>query len=171
MRKSYLYILLFASITACTKTTSVGTLSSSIKKPASNEISKADNNESEKIRANQSAERKIKKSDLVGRWELTGTAVDRGNGGTITWNSLPQNYKDTLEFSPNKSFSQVTYDGYYLRTCTGTFRSANDQVIILNTNCSSAPEAVSVTELTDTSMVLNYQGRDGISKRKYETID
>jgi hypothetical protein len=106
----------------------------------------------------------IKNDSIHGNWRFVET-YDGYIGGSNTWQDVDQTNSHTLVFMNNGSYAKQSTSG--LNDCKGTF-ILEAGTLKINSNCNQGVETVKVSELNSTSLILDYQGREGIIRHRYK---
>ncbi len=113
----------------------------------------------------------LKNETIVGKWKLVQTYDGYGNGGSFTWTNTPENYSKQIEFTATGQFYESYNLGGSLQTCTGTYQILADSTLEKKSSCSTMTESNKISKKSNTILILNYQGREGLMKEKYIPVN
>ena len=103
---------------------------------------------------------------LFGKWQAIEQYNGYVNGGDFQWHAIPVG--ELLEFKMNGDFVKIESSN---APCTGKFSWQQiSKSIELNMSCQVNKVIQKYSELNDNTLVLDYQGREGIIRLKYKRI-
>ena len=107
----------------------------------------------------------VDNNGLTGRWLLVEVYSGYTNGGNFKWNSVPFQNSHSLEFTADGKYIRRENSGVGLPECTGTWQLLPDMTLAVNSSCENA--TMKISELTNTSLIIDYQVREGVIRYKY----
>ena len=99
---------------------------------------------------------------VEGRWQLTASFSGYVNGGDFKWHDTPKG--QTVEFKSDGSFEMLDATN---PPCTGKYELLPEQKIKLNISCQQYEVQWAFSELTDSNLIFDFQGREGTIRKKY----
>jgi hypothetical protein len=104
--------------------------------------------------------------DIVGKWRMESRYQGYLNGGNFQWNDVPDEQKSFLEFSEDGSFKE--YDG--ANDCSGTYAVASPKKLDVVSTCQLYPYVMNISKLTGKTLIIDWQGREGVIRDKYRRV-
>ncbi len=105
---------------------------------------------------------------LIGKWKLVEVYNGYANGGNFMWNAVSENDSHVLTFSQNGQYNKK--ENFNSQECRGTYVLLNSTNLEVNTNCNTSTEKMAISELTNTTLIIDIQVREGKIKYKYLSI-
>jgi hypothetical protein len=103
---------------------------------------------------------------LFGKWQAVEQYNSYLNGGDFQWHTIQAGA--LLEFKRNGDYIKMELSN---APCTGKFAWQQlDKSIELNISCQVNKMIQKYSELNDNTLILDYQGREGIIRYKYKRI-
>lgn len=99
---------------------------------------------------------------VEGRWQLTASFSGYVNGGDFKWHDTPK--EQTVEFKSDGNFEMLDATN---PPCTGKYELLPEQKIKLNISCQQYEVQWAFSELTDSNLIFDFQGREGTIRKKY----
>lgn len=99
---------------------------------------------------------------VEGRWKLTASFSGYVNGGDFKWHDVQK--EQTVEFKTGGNFEMLDAPN---PPCTGKYELLPEQKIKLNISCQQYEVQWSFSELTDSNLIFDFQGREGTIRKKY----
>ena len=105
---------------------------------------------------------------IIGKWKLVEVYNGYANGGNFMWNTVADNDSHVLTFSQNKRYNKK--ENFNSQECVGTYVLLNSINLEVNTNCNTSTEKMTISELTNTTLIIDRQVIEGKIKYKYSSI-
>ena len=106
----------------------------------------------------------FKNNGIIGKWKLLET-YDGYQGGNYKWNKTPENR--VIEFTIENKYFEYSDNQI---SCQGSYTSLSDKQINMNNSCSTDIYTINLSELTETYLIIDHIGREGITRDKYIAI-
>ena len=107
----------------------------------------------------------------VGKWKLKEIFDGYANGGTFTWNDVPNGYSEIIEFTYDLKYSESFYSFQHQKQCTGSYRILSDDLIEIESSCQTVVYQIRIDKVNQTTLVINRQGREGVIRFKYALLE
>jgi|SRR5690554_6213305 len=104
---------------------------------------------------------------LVGKWKLIETYDGYFHGGSFTWNKVPANYSEIIEFTVDNQYFENVDSPDVQRHCTGNYRILSDTLVELESSCQTVLVRLKISERTPTSLIIDQQVIEGVIRNKY----
>jgi hypothetical protein len=104
---------------------------------------------------------------IVGKWRIESRYHGYLNGGNFKWNDVPDEQKSFLEFSEDGSFQEY---GGASGGCTGTYVVASPEKLDVVSTCQLYPYVMNISKLTCKTLIIDWQGREGVIRDKYRRV-
>ena len=114
-------------------------------------------------------EKEIENSSIVGRWQLESVFNGYANGGNFQWNNVAVENSHILFFTKDELYNQKSVRGNG-KECNGTYYLSDSDTLEINSDCNLHTLKMFVSELTDKSLILDFQGIEGIIRDRYVRI-
>lgn len=112
----------------------------------------------------------VQNNGIIGKWKFVAQYDGYANGGTFTWNSVSTENSNTLIFLQNgQYFKKENFNGNF-QECFGTYSLYNSTSLEINSNCNLSTEKMTVSDLSETSLIIDRQGIEGIIRYKYVAV-
>ena len=105
---------------------------------------------------------------LIGKWKLVEVYDGYANGGNFMWNTVSDNNSHVLTFSQNGQYNKK--ENFNNQECIGTYVLLTSTNLEVNTNCNTSVEKMAISELTNTTLIIDRQVIEGKIKYKYSSI-
>ena len=102
---------------------------------------------------------------LVGTWKFTEEYDGYYMGGNFLWNKVESSEIKTISFSSNNTY--LSNNPVSNITCTGLYTLKGNNVVEITSNCQNEAISYTITELTNSSLILDCEVREGIIRHKY----
>ena len=113
---------------------------------------------------------KTQNDRILGNWKLVENYDGYANGGTFTWHAVANDDSHILTFSPNGQYKKIqNFNGS--QECMGTYTLLNSVNLEINSNCNTVTQKVTISELTQTTLIIDEQVREGKIRDKYLKIN
>jgi hypothetical protein len=107
---------------------------------------------------------------IVGKWQLTEVYDGYANGGSFSWNKVSEEYSHSLKFSASGEYSRIENSGNGGQECSGTYVLDAANNLDIKTNCQTLTEVMKISELTNSNLIIDRQGIEGIIRYKYKAV-
>ncbi|WP_338815080.1 hypothetical protein V9L05_08160 [Bernardetia sp. Wsw4-3y2] len=105
---------------------------------------------------------------IVGKWINIGN-YDPYDSYDEKWSEVSLKCTEELEFSDDNSYIKRGFEDRKVY-CFGKYSQSKPDTVLLDVNCQTNPIETRIGELTETILIMEYQGRHGIVRRKYRAI-
>ena len=105
---------------------------------------------------------------IIGKWKLIEVYDGYANGGNFMWNTVENSNSHVLTFSQNGQYNKK--ENFNSQECIGTYVLLNSTNLEINTNCNTSTEKIAISELTNTTLIVDRQVIEGKIKYKYSSI-
>ncbi|WP_338759940.1 hypothetical protein WAF17_12615 [Bernardetia sp. ABR2-2B] len=105
---------------------------------------------------------------IVGKWINIGN-YDPYDSYNEKWSKVSLKCTEELEFSDDNSYIKRGFEDRKTY-CSGNYSQSKPDTVLLDVNCQTHPIETRIGELTETILIMEYQGRHGIVRRKYRAI-
>ena len=107
---------------------------------------------------------------LVGRWKLAEIYDGYFHGGSFSWNKVPANYSEIIEFGIDNQYFENVDSPDVQRRCMGSYRILSDTLVELESSCQTVLVKLKISELTPTTLIIDHQVIEGVIRNKYSAI-
>ncbi len=112
----------------------------------------------------------IKNNGIVGSWLLTEMYYGYANGGDFKWHAVDYKNSHTMTFTDDKKYREKDNSGNN-PDCLGTYVVQSPTLLIVNSNCSTMPVDMNISELTPQILIIDMQGIEGKIRYKYLSVE
>ena len=105
---------------------------------------------------------------LYGKWKLTEMYDEYGAAGTYLWNDVSNENAHYLEFTANSHYKKTESSGGAFRQCSGTYKFLTHTKIEVDSNCEPKIERLTISELTNETLIIDHLGTEGVIRYKYK---
>ena len=109
-------------------------------------------------------------NNLVGTWQIQQVFNGYVNGGDFKWSAVPNEYKSSITFSHDGSFSENRPVNWAPNQCSGTYVFINENELRVNSTCSARPYNIGV-DISEKVLILRHQVIEGEIKEKFIRIN
>ncbi len=113
----------------------------------------------------------IPSGELTGKWLFVESYHGYLNGGSFAWQPILMKDSHYLEFLLDVKYIKQENSNGAFQKCTGTFNLLQDNALEVYGDCQTVPERGKISELTSKTLIIDYQGREGVVRNKYEAVN
>jgi hypothetical protein len=114
---------------------------------------------------------KEEEARITGTWEIREVYNGYNNGGNFQWNEVPAEYRTTISFYDNGSYTISQPQGAAPSTCSGDYQLHSDNRIQLQMSCFSSWDYSTISGLTPARLELSRDVTEGTIREKYVRIN
>ncbi len=109
----------------------------------------------------------VKDNNLYGKWKLIEIYDKYGSGETNGWHDVTRDGLQQIEFTLNGGYKKTENIGATSRQCSGTYKMPAQNKVEINSTCDPAIESLTISELTNETLITDQIGTEGIIRFKY----
>jgi hypothetical protein len=109
-------------------------------------------------------------NNLVGRWQIQEVYNGYVNGGDFKWSAVPNEFKSSITFSSDGSFSQILPGTWSPNQCSGTYVLINENELSVSSTCTTIPYNIGV-DIDERVLIITRKVIEGEVKEKFIRIN
>lgn len=109
-------------------------------------------------------------NNLVGSWEIQQVYNGYVNGGDFQWSAVLNEYKSSITFNSDGSYSEDLPGNWSPNQCTGTYVLINPAEVRVNSTCSTIPYII-VVDISEKMLIMTHRVMEGEIKKKFIKIN
>jgi len=115
----------------------------------------------------QSCTKSVQTPLLVGEWRAIECLTANADGQNNTWLKLDQQDFQVLTFTESGEYLETNNTGTVQQVCVGTYKQLPAELLQITSSCQQEPLAVTISELTGSTLILDFTGREGVVRFRY----
>ena len=107
---------------------------------------------------------------LVGSWQILQVYNGYTMGGDFKWSTVPKEYKSSIAFNRDGSFSESLPGSWSSNQCTGNYVLINENELRVNSTCSTMPYNI-IFDVSEGFLIITHKVIEGEIKEKFIKIN